>query len=67
MVMDLTAESPRERELKLRFVLTQEADTANGQEVHLRLEEPVTGTSHFKEYKTMTYTIRRSFTSDFDF
>ncbi|MFT6401503.1 MAG: hypothetical protein ACJA2D_000819 [Pseudohongiellaceae bacterium] len=67
VVMDLTAESPRERELKLRFVLTQEADRANGKEVQLRLEEPVTGTNHFKEYKTMTYTIRRSFTSDFDF
>tara|TARA_R110001583_G_scaffold104199_1_gene251573 strand:- start:2303 stop:4846 length:2544 start_codon:yes stop_codon:yes gene_type:complete len=67
VVMDLTAESPREREMKLRFVLTQEADAANGQEVQLRLDEPVSGTSHFKEYKTMTYTIRRSFTSDFDF
>lgn len=67
VLMDLTAESPREREMKLRFVLTQQADAANGQEVHLRLDEPVAGTSHFKEYKTMTYTMRRSFTSDFDF
>ena len=67
VLMDLTAENPREREMKLRFVLTQDADAANGQEVELRLEEPVTGTSHFKDYKSLSYTIRRSFTSDFDF
>jgi len=67
MPMDLTSENPREREMKLRFVLTQEADNANGQEVILRLDEPVSGTNQFKEYKNLRYTIRRSFTSDFDF
>lgn len=67
IVMDLTSDNPRERELKLRFVLSQEADDANGQEVFLTLEEPVNGTTHFKVYKQLSYTIRRSFTSDFDF
>lgn len=67
LVFDLTSENPRERELQVRFVLTRKADEANGQEVSLRLEEQHAGTSHFKEYKSLRYTMRRSFTSDFDF
>ncbi|MBB1438396.1 BREX-1 system phosphatase PglZ type A [Shewanella sp. SG41-4] len=67
VTMDLTAENARERELKLRFVLTQDADSANNQEVALKLEEPVEDTNQFKEYRQLKYTIRRSFTSDFDF
>ena len=67
VLMDLSADNPREREMKLRFVLTQQADEANDKEVILRLDEPVSGTNQFKEYKQLRYTIRRSFTSDFDF
>lgn len=65
--LDLTSENPREREMKLRFLLNQEADSANNQEVILRLAEVVVGTNQFKTYKELRYTIRRSFTSDFDF
>ena len=64
---DLTSDNPRERELQMRFVLTRKADEANGQEVILKLEEKHAGTSHYKEYKSCRYTMRRSFTSDFDF
>jgi len=67
VLLDLSSENPRERELKLRFVLLQEADEVNNQEVALKLEEPVEGTNQYKEYKQLRYTIRRSFTSDFDF
>lgn len=67
VTMDLTAEGAREREMKLRFVLTQDADDANKQEVSLKLEEPVAGTNQYTEYKQLRYTIMRSFTSDFDF
>jgi uncharacterized protein (TIGR02687 family) len=67
LTFDLTSDNPRERELQVRFVLTRKADEANGQEVVLRLEEKHAGTSHYKEYKSLRYTIRRSFTSDFDF
>lgn len=67
LVFDLTAENPRERELQLRFVLSRKADDANGQEVILRLEEKHAGTFHYKEYKSLRYMMRRSFTSDFDF
>jgi len=64
---DLASDNPRERELQVRFVLTRKADEANGQEVVLRLGEKHPGTTHYKEYKSLRYLIRRSFTSDFDF
>lgn len=64
---DLASDNPRERELQIRFVLTRQADEANGQEVTLRLEEKHAGTSHYKEYKSLRYLMRRAFTSDFDF
>lgn len=67
LTFDLTSENPRERELQLRFVLSREADAANGQEVILKLEERHAGTSHWKEYRSVRYTLRRSFTGDFDF
>ena len=67
VTMDLTSDNAREREVKLRFVLNQAADDANNQDVTLKLEEPVAGTNQFKEYRHLKYTIRRSFTSDFDF
>lgn len=67
LVFDFVSDNPRERELQVRFVLTREADKVNGQEVKLRLDENVVGTSHYKEYKSITYLMRRSFTSDFDF
>ena len=67
LTFDLSSDNPRERELLVRFVLTRKADEANGQEVILRLEEKHAGTSHYKEYKSLRYLMRRSFTSDFDF
>ena len=64
---EFASDNPRERELKIRFVLTKKADDLNEQEVYLRLEEQESGTTYFKEYKSSRYVIRRSFTSDFDF
>ena len=46
---------------------SHEADDYNDQEVVLKLEEKHAGTSHYKEYQALHYTMRRSFTSDFDF
>lgn len=67
LIFDMESENPRERELPVRFVLTQKADAANGQEVILRMEEKLVGTSHYREYRTARYLMRRSFKSDFDF
>lgn len=67
LTFDLSSENPRERELQVRFVLTRKADDANGQEVVFRLEERHAETTHYKEYKSIRYIMRRTFTSDFDF
>ncbi|WP_289020492.1 BREX-1 system phosphatase PglZ type A [Desulfobacter postgatei] len=67
LTFDLDLDNPREREIQVRFVLTRKADEANGREVILKLEEKHAGTSHYKEYKSLRYLMRRSFTSDFDF
>jgi hypothetical protein len=64
---DLTSDNPRERELPTRFLLTRVADEVNNQEVILKLEEQEGDTSHFKPYKSVSYMVRRSFSSDFDF
>lgn len=66
ILFDRASEDPREREFKVLFILTHEADQANGQSIILRLTEQIGQTSHYREYKTLTYTLRRSFTSDFD-
>ena len=53
--------------MKIRFVLSRDAEKFNEQEVTLRLKEQVPGTAQFTVYKTRKYLVRRSFTSDFDF
>ena len=67
LTFDLASDNPRDREMQVRFVLSRKADAANGQEVLLKLEERVGATSHYREYKSARYLVRRSFTSDFDF
>ena len=67
LVFDVTSDNSRDRERQVRFLLTSKADEVNGQEVILRLDEKYPGTSHYSEYKSIRYLMRRSFTSDFDF
>ncbi len=62
-----TSDSPREREITCKLMLSRKAEKANNQDVILRLEKPIPGTNKFQIYKTESYTLRRSFTSDFDF
>ncbi len=64
---DMASDNPREREVAVRFILSRKADNYNNQQVELRMEEPVEGTSHHTRYQSVRYTIRRSFTSEFDF
>ena len=64
---DIPSQNSREREQRVMFILTKKADELNGQEVTLRLEQKIAGTSQYQEYRSLKYTMRRSFTSDFDF
>lgn len=61
-----TSENPRDREQTVRFLLSKAADAYNNKEVELRLEERIGDTEHYQTYKSLTYQLRRSFTSDFD-
>ncbi len=45
---DFASENPREREVKVRFVLSRKADDVNNQTVYLKLEEQVPRTSHYQ-------------------
>lgn len=64
---DLQADDPRDRTVTVKLLLTTAADAHDGKQVELRLEAPVPKTTHFTTYTRATYTLRRSFTADFDF
>jgi len=67
LMFDMTSSNPRDREQKAQLLLSKAADAYNNKEVVMRLDEQHAGTSHFKEYKSTRYTIKRSFSNDFDF
>lgn len=67
LVFDRPSDNTRDRETTVTFYLSHKAEDYNQQEVILRLDEKVPGTSQYKEYRSLRYTLRRSFTSDFDF
>lgn len=54
------------REQRKTFLFISDASKYNGQEVILKLEEPIEGTSQFKTYKSFTYRILIAFSSEFD-
>ncbi len=60
------AHHPRGEEVRKQFILSRKADDMNNQTVYLKLEEQVSDTSHYQEYKSVSYQLRRSFTTDFD-
>jgi uncharacterized protein (TIGR02687 family) len=64
---DATEGSERQREVKHRFQLSSQASGKyKNQRVSFVLEEPVEGTSRWKEYESYFYTLNISFTNDFD-
>ena len=64
---DFASESPREREMPRKFLLSRDADRFNNQDVFLKLRERVGKTSHYQEYASHTFQLRRGITTDFDF
>lgn len=57
----------RDRYQSVQMLLSQDADEFNNRTVELRLEEQVPNTSMWRVYQRVSYTLRRSFTTDFDF
>lgn len=54
------------REQRKIFLFVSDVSKYNGQEVILKLEEPIEGTSQFKTYKSFNYRMLIAFSSEFD-
>lgn len=67
LLFDHASAEGRDRFQSVRLLLSKDAEQANNQSVEFRLEQPIPGTDDWKRYKSAPYTIKRSFTSDFDF
>ena len=63
---DSTHEDARQRERREQFIFGREAEQFNQQEILLKLEEPIPGTSQLRIYKEFPFKLRRAFESDFD-
>lgn len=66
-IFDFTSESPRDREITERFILSSKANNLNKQDVFLRIQEPIDGTNKYKLYKEIKYLVNRQISTDFDF
>ncbi len=67
LCLDFISQNPRERELPIKFLLSREADRFNDQDVFLKLREQIGKTSHYEDYTSHRFQLRRGITTDFDF
>lgn len=67
LTFDSASDDQRDRYQKAVLYLTEDADQFNNRPVELRLEEPISNTTQWKSFSKGNYTIKRSFTTDFDF
>jgi len=67
LIFDFRSDNAREREMQRKFLLSREADRFNNQDVILKLRERVGKTSHYQDYATHRFQLRRGMTTDFDF
>ncbi len=66
IIFDSADLEPRHREQSLVLVLSRAADNYNNQEVKIRLEEVVPGTSQTAIYKSHRVKLQKPFAGDFD-
>lgn len=67
LTFDYTSDNTREREMPLKFLLSRAADRFNNQDVFLKLQEQRGKTSHFDDYTSHRFQLRRGIATDFDF
>lgn len=67
LTFDSAADDQRDRYQRAVLYLNEDADKYNNRPVELRLEEPIPNTNQWRSFSKQNYTIRRSFTTDFDF
>ena len=68
---ELTFDSPspeqRDRYQGIQLLLNKDANDYNNRAVEFRLDERIPNTNQWRVYEKAMYTLKRSFTSDFDF
>ncbi|MEZ5311011.1 MAG: BREX-1 system phosphatase PglZ type A, partial [Microthrixaceae bacterium] len=67
LTFDSASEEQRDRYQSVQLLLNQDANGFNNRAVEFRLEERIPNTNHWRVYEKAIYTLKRSFTSDFDF
>lgn len=67
LAFDSASSEQRDRYQSVQLLLNKDADAYNNRTVELRLEERIPNTSQWRVYEKAVYTLKRSFTSDFDF
>jgi uncharacterized protein (TIGR02687 family) len=67
LLFDFASENAREREMPRKFLLSRDAEKFNNQDVFLKLRERVGKTSHYQDYTSHCFQLKRGITTDFDF
>jgi len=67
LVFDQTSADKRDRYQDAHLLLSQDTNAYNNRSLEFRLEERITNTNQWRVYAKAMYTLKRSFTSDFDF
>ena len=65
LIFDSISKETRDREQQVTLLLNKNIDNENNQTVYLKLSEPEEDTTYAKEYKSLVYTVRKTFTMDF--
>jgi uncharacterized protein (TIGR02687 family) len=67
LVFDSASLEQRDRYQSVQLLLNKDAGDYNNRAVEFRLEERIPNTNQWRAYEKSMYTLKRSFTSDFDF
>lgn len=67
LTFDSTSAEQRDRYQSVQLLLNKDANDYNNRAVEFRLEERIPNTNQWRVYEKAIYTLKRSFTSDFDF
>ncbi|MEV0466518.1 BREX-1 system phosphatase PglZ type A [Nocardia tengchongensis] len=67
LTFDQTSTDKRDRYQSARMLLSQESSDFNDRTVEFRLAERIPNTNQWRVFAKATYTLKRSFASDFDF
>jgi len=67
LTFDSASSEQRDRYQNVQLLLNNAADSYNNRAVEFRLEERIPNTNQWRTFEKAIYTLKRSFTTDFDF